>query len=364
VKLLSVLQMKPLFIGILLLILNAAGWAQFLSSQQASSVGQNTATITWQSCAVSDSTVKYGTTTSYGQQATNASLVSSHSVPLSGLTAGTLYHASVVSRDGNSQSVSSPDFTFTTAAAPPPPAGTNIATSGVGYRWHTNSTSTSNANKATAPGLNDGNLTVDVNLDGTAYETSALYEAGGVIWSTAQSVSSVNFTNGTWTQYNDGGFGANLSLQFTTDGVVWTNSGWVVSPAYAYDSSSVSGVTYSFAGSTVSVRGFRIAGQVHTTTTGSYFANIREVQVFASAPPPPTAHFVDLTWTASTTGGVTYNVKRSTISGGSYELVQSGVVTTAYQDTANSGQTLFYVVSASDGTGESVNSNEVSVVIP
>ncbi|MFA6566329.1 MAG: hypothetical protein WCT48_06295, partial [Candidatus Paceibacterota bacterium] len=77
----------------------------------------------------------------------------------------------------------------------------------------------------------------------------------------------------------DGVFCANLTLQFTADGSTWTNSGWTVSPTYPYNSSA-QGVTYTFTGTAISKRGVRVSGQVGSVGIGSWFENMREVQVF------------------------------------------------------------------------------------
>jgi hypothetical protein len=79
------------------------------------------------------------------------------------------------------------------------------------------------------------------------------------------------------------------------------------------------------------------------------------------------AHSVVLTWTASTSAVVGYNVYRSTTSGGPYTLITgSPVGGITFTDTSvQAGVTYFYVVTAVDGNGvESVNSNEASATIP
>jgi hypothetical protein len=68
---------------------------------------------------------------------------------------------------------------------------------------------------------------------------------------------------------------------------------------------------------------------------------------------------VILNW-AATPAATSYNVKRSTTSGSGYVTIASGANTT-YTDTAvTSGTTYHYVVTAENGSGESVNSAEIA----
>ena len=70
---------------------------------------------------------------------------------------------------------------------------------------------------------------------------------------------------------------------------------------------------------------------------------------------------VDLSWTAASTA-TSYNVKRATVSGGSYTTIASGVTTTTYADTtAVNGTTYYYVVSGVNLGGEGANSSEAAV---
>jgi hypothetical protein len=78
-------------------------------------------------------------------------------------------------------------------------------------------------------------------------------------------------------------------------------------------------------------------------------------------------HSVVLSWVASTSTVVGYNVYRGTQSGGPYTLITSStVLATTYTDTAvQAGATYFYVVTAVDSSSnESSFSNEVQAVIP
>lgn len=78
------------------------------------------------------------------------------------------------------------------------------------------------------------------------------------------------------------------------------------------------------------------------------------------------AHSVVLNWGASSTPNVTYNVYRSTITGGPYSQINMGGISVlTFTDSAvSNGTTYFYVVRAFDGTTESANSNEAKAVIP
>ncbi len=76
----------------------------------------SSATITWTTDKSSTSQVEYGLTTAYGRVTRlEGTLVTVHSQKLSGLTAGTVYHYRVKSKDAAGHSVTSADFTLTTA---------------------------------------------------------------------------------------------------------------------------------------------------------------------------------------------------------------------------------------------------------
>jgi hypothetical protein len=77
------------------------------------------------------------------------------------------------------------------------------------------------------------------------------------------------------------------------------------------------------------------------------------------------AHNVDLTWAASGTAGVSYNIYRGTVSGGPYSKIASSISATTYQDNnVTPGGTYYYVVTAVDSAGESSDSNQASASIP
>src|SRR5690242_18447489 len=73
-------------------------------------------------------------------------------------------------------------------------------------------------------------------------------------------------------------------------------------------------------------------------------------------------HAIVVSWTASTTAGVSYNVYRGTAAGGPYAKLNGAPQSAlAYTDASGAGGTkYFYVIRAFDGVVESGNSNEVS----
>jgi len=91
-----------------------------ISAISAGSITQNTATVSWTTNEASDTQVEYGTTISYGSATTlNASMVTSHSASISGLSASTTYHYRVKSKDAAGNLATSADGTFTTLAPAP-----------------------------------------------------------------------------------------------------------------------------------------------------------------------------------------------------------------------------------------------------
>jgi hypothetical protein len=88
-----------------------------ISSPTASGITSTGALIIWTTNEDSDTQVDYGTTTSYGSTtALDGSMVTSHAQALTGLTAKTLYHYRVKSKDAAGNLAISSDNTFTTSA--------------------------------------------------------------------------------------------------------------------------------------------------------------------------------------------------------------------------------------------------------
>ena len=91
-----------------------------ISKVNVSNMTANSAIVNWTTDQPSSAQVEFGTSTAYGSlSAFNASLVTSHSVTVGGLTPGTIYEAMALSANSAGQVGKSADLTFTTLAAPP-----------------------------------------------------------------------------------------------------------------------------------------------------------------------------------------------------------------------------------------------------
>jgi hypothetical protein len=103
-----------------------------ITAVASSAIASDTATITWMTNVAANSQVEYGTTASYGKSSPlNSSMVASHAVMLSGLSASTTYHYRVKSADASNNQATSGDSTFTTTAAATPPVISAVAASGI-----------------------------------------------------------------------------------------------------------------------------------------------------------------------------------------------------------------------------------------
>jgi len=88
--------------------------APIIANVSDSNVTLNSATITWTTDQSSDSVVEYGLDTSYGSAVTNSNPLYYHTVVLNGLSASTLYHYRVKSRNSSNHTGVSGDHVFAT----------------------------------------------------------------------------------------------------------------------------------------------------------------------------------------------------------------------------------------------------------
>jgi hypothetical protein len=160
--------------------------APVISAVAAASITGTGATINWTTNEASDTQVDYGLTTAYGSASVlNGTDVTTHTVSLSGLTVGTLYHYRARSRDAAGNLALSGDFTFTTLADTTAPvisavAAVSITGSGATITWTTNEASDTQVNYGltTAYGTSSTLNGTDV----TAHTVSLSGLAGGTLY--------------------------------------------------------------------------------------------------------------------------------------------------------------------------------------
>ena len=92
-----------------------------ISGVDAVDITDGSARIIWTTDEPTDSVVDYGVETTYGSQASDLTLVKSHSITLTALSADTLYHYRVSSKDSAGNVAYSDDYTFTTLPVNHPP---------------------------------------------------------------------------------------------------------------------------------------------------------------------------------------------------------------------------------------------------
>jgi len=175
-----------------------------ISNVMATNITNTSATITWTTDQASSSLVNYGVTNGYGSASTvDTTLVTAHSVTLTGLTLGTTYDFDVVSANSGAMSANSTNSTFlTTSVVSSPPVTTNMAT--------TNLTSTS----VTVTWTTDQPASSQVN-----YGTSLTYGSSSTLNSTLVTSHSVTLTGlAAGTAYDFDVVSSNAAAQSTTSG--------------------------------------------------------------------------------------------------------------------------------------------------
>jgi len=189
-----------------------------ISNVAAGAIASSCVTITWNTNVATNSQVQYGTTTAYGQSTTlDPLLVTAHSQPITGLTANTVYHYRVRSRDAANNLVESGDFTFTTGTLVVSNVNVvNITTTSATITWNTNDPTTTQVEYGLTPAYGQfAPLTPSATLatahsqvltgltPGTVYHfrTNSIDEAGnhaycsGFTFTTAQSVPTDGLAN-------------------------------------------------------------------------------------------------------------------------------------------------------------------------
>lgn len=360
---------------------SSTGAMTWISATQ-SSVKGSTANVTWNTVVPSSSQVEYGPTTSYGNTtALGATPGNAHTVALSGLSAGAIYHYRVRSGDSDAVMAVGPDHTLATVAAALPvtisasPLSATLAsgatqqfvatvgnTSNAGVTWSATSGTINTAGLFTAPKVTSqtsvkvtavsladtsksafATLTVNAPPPVLAVTPTSLSFAGQA-GASSLTPASVSITNT--------GAGA---LTFT--GV--SDQSWLVlsgAPGTAPSNLQVS----------ATITGLKAGTYTgHVNLTGAGVTKV--VTVALTVTSPPVQHAVALSWNASPNSHVvSYSLYRSTTSGSSYGLSGSAIGGLSYRDpSVQSGTTYYYVITAVDDQGrESAYSSETSAVIP
>ena len=185
--------------------------APVISAVAAGGMTNTAATITWTTDQPSSSQVAYGPTASYGSTSALAStLVSSHSVTLTGLTAGTTYNFQVISINSAGTQATSTNSSLTTTGTPAAPvissvAATTISSSSATITWTTDQATSSLVNYGTTAAYGSAS-TIDntrvtshsITLTGLASNTTYNYQVVSSNSAGTQAISA-NFTFSTGT---------------------------------------------------------------------------------------------------------------------------------------------------------------------
>jgi hypothetical protein len=130
-----------------------------ISNVTVQSVTHNSAQIVWTTDELANSTIEYGTTLAFGSNASNASFVLTHTIPLAGLSASTMYFFNVTSCDQYNYCITDGPYNFTTSATPiipPGPGGGGGGGGGMGGGNITNATNVTTATTNATPGTSLG----------------------------------------------------------------------------------------------------------------------------------------------------------------------------------------------------------------
>ncbi|OIR15064.1 xyloglucanase Xgh74A precursor [mine drainage metagenome] len=298
-----------------------------------------------------------------------------------GLANGTQYYYVVSAANSTGSSPYSAEASATPAPIPPAPTGLS-ATAGnsqMALSWTASpGASTYNILRSTVSG--SGYASVATGIASTSYTDTGLTNGTTYYYV-------VSATNSTGTSANSAEASATpLTAPPAPTGLVATAGDSQVALAWA---ASAGATSYNILRSTVSGSGYAsiatgIAGPGYTDTgltngttyyyvvsaSNSVGTSPNSAEVSATPAPIPSAPSgvtatagnseVALTWVASA-GATSYSILRSTVSGSSYTTVATSVAGTSYTDTGlTDGTTYYYVVSATNSTGTSPNSTEIS----
>jgi hypothetical protein len=346
-----------------------------ISGVASSSITATRATITWNTDKGSTSQVDYGTTTAYGTSTTlDPSLVTAHSVTVTGLTAGTTYHFRVDSKNSSGFGSSSSDATFATTAAPTCPCTIWPSTAAP-------VNASTNDNMSVEVGVkfrsdNDGYISGIRFYKGagnTGTHTGTLWTVGGSQLATA------TFTNETASGWQQVNFATPVAV---TAGIDYVATYHAPNGSYAADANAFSGkgvdngTMHALADGVDGGNGVYQYSSATTFPTQTFSSTNYWVDAVFSltppaAPPPTTISGVatsgisnagaTINWTTNNpaTSQVLYG---TTTAYGSSTTLDATMVTSHSQNlTGLNGSTLYhYKVQSKDSTGATVSSSDAT----
>ena len=261
-------------------------------------------------------------------------------------------------------------------------SATAVSTSQINLSWAASSGAAS-YNVKRSPISGGPYTTISTGVSGTTYNNAGLpaqttyYYVVSAVNSAGESANSAQATATTQAVAVPG---IPASLSATAASPTQINLSWTAASgaaSYNVKRSATSGGPYTTVSTGVTATTYNNTGLNAQTTyyyvvsavnTGGESANSAQAGATTLAVPPIPAGLtatpgnaqVLLSWTASS-GAASYNVKRATTSGGPYSTVAADVTNTNYTNTGlTNGVTYFYVVSAKNTAGESVNSAQAS----
>jgi hypothetical protein len=319
-----------------------------------------------------------------------------------GLAASTTYYYLAKAVGSTGTSAASNQAGATTQAPPPPSpptalAATAASSSAINLSWTASTTSgvTYTLYRSTTSGFTASSANqIATGLSALTYADSGLaasttyYYLAQAVGPTGTSVSSNQATattqappppNPPTALAATAASSSAINLSWTastTSGVTYTlyrstTSGFTASSANQI-ATSVSALTYADGGLTASTTYYYLAKAVGSTGTS---AASNQANATTQAPPPPnpptalaataaSSSAINLSWTASTTGGVTYTLYRSTTNGftaSSANQIATSVSALTYADSGLTASTTYYYLAKAVGsTGTSAASNQAS----
>ena len=372
-----------------------------ISNITVTNISATSATINWITDQSSTSQVAYGLTNSYGTTTTlNASLVTSHSVNVSGLSASTTYHFQVISTTNGNATTSSTDQTFTTITAAdttPPSVPQNVTATATspttvtvswnastdniavaGYKVYRGSTQIATVN-APATTYNDTGLTAGTTYSYTvaAFDTasppnvSAQSNSAGITTPAYPIISNITITNITPTS---------ATINWITDQSSTSQVKYGLTNSYGttttLNASLVTSHSVNLSGLTASTNyHFQVVSTTAANATTSSSDQTFSTIAAPDTTPPSVPQNVTATATSSTTVTVSWNASTDNVAVAGYKLYRGvtqiatvNAPATTYNDTGlTAGTTYSYTVAAFDTASPpnvSAQSNSASITTP